>query len=261
MSRFLGPDPQRTIVEVRNADAGWFALSDDVAAFCSDLLIKIRPGTNNGQEVLAAILYRRVLSSFEAVLLLAERGMHTEGLVVRRTMLEALFVLGAIWQQPNLVQTYIENDKHRRRNIYMNLRKSSKSMRAIVPEVTDAELDRQIDELQVLTKHVTYIGVAQFAQAACLHDQYLTDYSILSEAAHHAARDLERQIDVNDDDEIAAIVWGPEQERPFKLLFPAVDNMLMATHVVAELFKLDIKVQFGTLSSRSEELIVQTVGG
>lgn len=140
MNRYLGPDPARMIQQIRERAPEWFTLADDVASFCSDLLPDIEAGVNDGQQVLSAVLFRRGLSAFEAVLLLAERGMHTEGLVRRRSMLEALFVLGAIWRQPDLVRTYVQNDQHRRRDIYKNLRKSSPdSRRGLTAWITDEE--------------------------------------------------------------------------------------------------------------------------
>ncbi len=254
MNRYLGPDPPRMIQQIRERAPGWFMLADDVATFCSDLVPRIAPDINNGQQVLSAVLYRRILSAFEGVLLLAERGMHTEGLVLRRAMLEALFVLGAIWQQPNLVRTYVQNDQHRRRDIYKNLRKTSpESRRQASAWITDEELDKTIGDLTQATKGLNYLSVEQFAQAAKLHDIYLTDYCLLSEAAHHVARDLERQVTVGQNDEIESIIWGPERETPFKLIFPAIDKILMATHVISQIFGLDVKEKFEFFSRRSRQ--------
>ena len=180
--------------------------------------------------------------------------MHTEGLVLRRAMLEALFVLGAIWQQPNLVRTYVQNDQHRRRDIYKNLRKTSpESRRQASAWITDEELDKTIGDLTQATKGLNYLSVEQFAQAAKLHDIYLTDYCLLSEAAHHVARDLERQVTVGQNDEIESIIWGPERETPFKLIFPAIDKILMATHVISQIFGLDVKEKFEFFSRRSRQ--------
>lgn len=258
MSRYLGPDPTGMIERVRSRAPGWFALADNVAHFCSELLSQIKVSSTHGQQVLSAVLFRRTLSTFEGVLLTAERGMHTEGMVLRRSMLEGLFVLGAIWQQPELVRTYVQNDQHRRRDIYKNLLKASpESRRNLAARLTDEELNKEIAELNNATKNVRYLSVEQFSQAARLHDLYLTDYTLLSEAAHHVVRDLERQITVGDDDEIESIIWGPEKEPPFNLLFPAIDQMLKATYVISKIFGLDIKEKFDQFSAQSRQLSEQ----
>lgn len=255
MTRYLGPHPADLIAQVRSRAPGRFALAEDVAQFCGELLERIEPNTDDGQQVLSAVLFARTLTTFEAVLLVVERGMHTEGMVLRRAMLEALFVLGAIWQQPLLVSTYVQNDQHRRRDVYVNLRKTSSDYRKTAGAwISDEELDRNIRELAQATKGIRYLSVEQFSQAAKLHDLYLTDYSLLSEAAHHVARDLERHVVVGVDDKIQSFIWGPGAESPFKLLFPATDQMLMAAHVVARIFQLDIEQHFSAFSAESRRL-------
>lgn len=117
MSRYLGRDPVSMIASIRSRAPDWFALAESVAKFCGELLPQVSANTGDGLQILSAVLFRRALSMFEAVVLAAERGMYTEGLVLRRSMLEGLFVLGAIWQQPELVRTYVQNDQHRRRNM------------------------------------------------------------------------------------------------------------------------------------------------
>jgi hypothetical protein len=118
-------------------------------------------------------------------------------------------------------------------------------------------LDQKIAELTQATKGVRYLSVEQFSQAAKLHDLYLTDYSLLSEAAHHVARDLERQVAVDSYDELSALIWGPEAEPPFKLLFPAIDQMLMAAHVLSKIFVLDINEKLDSFSAQSRRLSEQ----
>jgi hypothetical protein len=246
------------IALIRSRAPGWFSLAEDAAQFCSDLLTDINVDPDNGQQVLGAILFRRTLSTFEAVVLTAERGMHTEGLVLRRSMLEGLFVLGAIWQQPDLVSTYVHNDQHRRRDIYKNLRKTTvESRQRVSAWITDEELDKKINELTQATKGVRYVSIEQFSQAATLHDLYLTDYCLLSEATHHVAKDLERLVTVGQQNEMEAIVWGPESEPASGLLFPAIDQMLMAARAVGKILKLDISEQLKGLYTRFDELSKQ----
>lgn len=240
MRPFLGQEEATAIKQIRARSLGWFELADDVEVFCDGLLPTISLSPENGQEVLSAALYRRVMSAFVAVLLMAERGLHTEGSVVRRAMLEALFVLGAIREQPDLVRTYALNDLYRRKRIYKNLVTRSRDGQSRVSKwITDEELKRQIAALKTATKGLRHMRPKEYAQEAKLDHLYLTDYCILSEAAHHVGKDLERQLLVDSDDNIAAVIWGPEPVPPVKLLRPAIHQMLMATDAVTKLFKLD----------------------
>ena len=112
-------------------------LAEDVAAYVGSLIESLQIPPGNDTLLLAAVLLRRIAGAFEAVIVLAERGMHTEGLSTRRAMLEALFVLGAIHNQPALVETYLKNDDHRRRDIFKRIKKLSPRIRAaLAPERT-----------------------------------------------------------------------------------------------------------------------------
>lgn len=255
MSGFLGKQAHNWISEVRARDPQWFTLAEAVNDFSHKLLLKLEPRKDDGREIISTMLYKRVLSAFQAVVLLGERGMHTEALIQRRGMLEALFVLGAMWRQPAIVNDYIKNDDHRRRDLYKNIKKTSKGAREhLFSWISDAELDEQIRKLEAATKGIRYLSVEAFAQAAQLHGLYLTDYSILSEAAHHVSKDLERQLHLDKNDEIESLIWGPEPEEPFRLMFPTVDNMLLAIHAVAQIFSMDVDDRLKTFSRQLQML-------
>lgn len=261
MNRFLGPQPELAIRQVRDREPEWFKLAESVASYAGDLIYQLRVPRGEQRLLLGAVLYRRVASAFEAVIMLTERGMHTEGLAARRSMLEVLFVLGAICNQAELVDTYLKNDEHRRRDIYKNIKKMSPTIRkSLTPELTPEVVDKHISELTASTKGSTYMGVEQYAQAAKLHDIYLNDYSFLSEAAHHVARDLERQIAVDSDGDVNGFYWGPDPDLPSALLSPAVEHMLMAARATEALFKIGPSERLGSLWRKAEEMFEQHAG-
>jgi len=258
MHRYLGPSPAEAIAAVRQRGLEWFALAEDVADYVGTLIegLQIPPG--NDTLLLAAVLLRRIAGAFEAVIALAERGMHTEGLATRRAMLEALFVLGAIHNQPALVETYLKNDEHRRRDIFKRIKKLSPKIRAaLAPELTPAIVDKSIAELEATAKGTTYLGPEQYAQAAKLHDTYLTDYSFLSEAAHHAAKDLERNVSLGPDGLVNGVYWGPEPDAPAALLSPATEHALVAASAALGMFSLGQPARFVELFQRAEAMFAK----
>lgn len=254
MAGFLRVEAEAWKQQIRERSSGWFELAEATNEFCHRLLLKLEPHKNIGVEVLSAILFKRILCAFQAVVILTERGMFTEAKAQRRSMLEALFVLGGIWQQPELVSIYVRNDQHRRLKVYQNIKKLSKEARERFNVASDDEIEKHIAELSAATKGVQYLSVESFAQAAHLHDLYLSDYSVLSEVSHHVAKDLEQTLELNAHDEIKGLQWGPEDGSPFHLLFPAVDQMVMAAHVAGKLFSIDIEDERDTLSARSRAL-------
>jgi Family of unknown function (DUF5677) len=255
MHRYLGPSPAEAIAAIRQQGAEWFALAEDVAAYVGSMIERLQVPPGNDRLLLAAVLLRRIAAAFEAVIVLAERGMHTEGLAMRRALLEALFVLGAIHNQPALVETYMKNDEHRRRDIFKKIKKLSPKIRAALPpELTPDLVDTKIAELESSAKGTAYLGPEQYAQAAKLYDQYLTDYSFLSEATHHAAKDLERNVSLGPDGLVNGVYWGPEPDAPAALLSPATEHTLVATSAALAMFALGQPTQFTELFHRAESM-------
>ena len=60
----------------------------------------------------------------------AQRGMHTPGIALRRAMLEALFILGAILQRPVLADRFLAADNYR---VLQSIRTSSDCLRMSKP--------------------------------------------------------------------------------------------------------------------------------
>ena len=261
MTRYLGNVPDVAIRQVREREPLCFALVDDIANYAGNLVCHLNVPRGEIGHLLAALLCGRVFSAFEAVIALAERGMYTEGHLVRRSQLEALFVLSAIRQQPALAQTYLENDKHRRRDVYKKIKKLSPKLRSnLEPEFAPDVVDSQVAELESAAKGIPYMGVEGWAQAARLHDLYLTDYTFSSEAAHHVAKDLERHVVLDADGDIEALHWGPEQALPSKLLLRSMDYMLMAADSVRAVFSLGGDVEGPVLRARIDHLYQQPRG-
>lgn len=171
MSEFLGEDAKKWTRSVRSRDPGWFDLAESVNDFCHDLLLSLSPYKTDARQVISSILFKRALSAFQAIVSLGERGMHTEVLIQRRGMLESLFTLVAMWHQPRIITNYLQNDEHRRRDIYKNLKKSSKKSRLRLTKwLSEVELDSLIQQLEASTKGIPYTTVKTITQAAKLYD-------------------------------------------------------------------------------------------
>jgi hypothetical protein len=239
MAGFLGKETEAWIKETRDRAPEWFDLAESINVYCHKVLQSIEPHKDNGQEVLGAILFKRILCEFQAVIILQERGMYTDALIQRRGMLEALFVLGAIYQQPDLITDYVKNDIHRRLKIYKNIKERREmGSETLSKLITNEDIDKNIAELTVASKGLRKLHVKDLAEAAGFYDLYLSDYSMLSEAAHHVSKDLERSVSIGSSDDMEYLIWGPEPGDPYIVLFPTVDQMLMATRIVSNIFNL-----------------------
>lgn len=262
MDRFLGSDPAAVIAHLRSRAREWFAEADAIVEYASSLLLRLDVQTGNIQQLLASLLFQRIIAGFEAVLLLGERGMHTQGLVQRRSMLEALFVLGAIVNDVDYVDRFLAADEVRVLDIYKKIKRLPLSVReALEPEITLSEIEAKITELEGRIGRRKGPSVADYARAAGLETNYLTDYSFSSEAAHSVAKDLERHIQLDADGGVDGMRWGPEDVPVPELLVHAMDYALMACFAVERLFEVGPEAELTGLRARVNKLIESAFAG
>lgn len=262
MERYLGADPTVVIAQLRSRAPEWFAEAEAIVAYASSLLQRLDVHVGEVRELLASLLFQRIVAGFEAVLLLGERGMHTQGLVQRRSILEALFVLGAIVQDAAYVDQFLAADEMRVLDIYKKMKRLPLPIRdALEPEITLPLIEAKITELKGKTSGRKGPSAAEYAKAAGLETYYLTDYSFSSEAAHSVAKDLERHIQLDGEGDIDGMRWGPEDIPVPALFVHAMDYALMACFAVEQLFGNGPTAELEALRMRVNKLIESDVAG
>lgn len=259
MERYLGPDSVAVVAQLRSRAPDWFDHANAVADYAARLLLRLQVHRGNVRELLASLLFQRVAAGFEAVLVLAERGMHTQGLVQRRSILEALFVLGAIWQKPEFVERFLQSDDDRVLEVNKKLKRLPAEIRAALePEITLPLIEAKITEFKGRTGGRKGPTAAEYAKAADLETYHLTDYSLSSEAAHNVAKDLELHIHSDDEGGVVGMNWGPEFAPASELLGHATDYALMGCFAVESAFSIGPTSELKALQQTSNQLIEQS---
>ena len=231
----------------------WNKIAEQVVDFGKSTIQNLNIAGDNGQQVLSAILYRRIVYGLEAIRLLAENELFTEARIQRRGILEALFALGALWQQPDTVVDFVNNDVHRRIKLYTNLKKTSAKFRSHhFKNISTNKIDRIINDLRK-QKSGSYLSLESLSQKAGLHDLYLSDYCVLSSTAHHLAKDLERHIAVDENNNILEFVIEDDATSEADILYPSVDQCLMASYAINEIFNLSLNEIINNLSQAVEK--------
>jgi hypothetical protein len=235
-------------------DKKWIALTEDVLTFGINTINSVSVDSNNGLQVLTSILFRRVVFGLEAVSLLVKHKLLTEARLQRRGMLEALFTLGALWKQPQTVSDFINNDIHRMIKLYKNIKYTSKKFKDFhLGGISKVEIEKILINLKN-KKTGQYLSIKSLSQKAELYDLFLSDYAILSESAHHLAKDLERHVSVDKKNNILGFLVEDETTTAKDILFPAIDHTLMALDAISDIFAINISSDINQFSERVNEL-------
>jgi hypothetical protein len=237
---FLSTEIQQWIQKHRQANQKWFSLSERCSKLGQQILLSMKIDNENLQQILVALWFNRLLSHFQAIILLMERGMLFEAQIILRTLTEVSFSLVAVAENASLAQDFLKDDKVQQLkslNTYMNL---PKHLRTQDQKQHDSIL-KIIENLKCEICKNNYKGLKTeyIAQKANMTDNYNTIYASLCSTVHSRIRDLESHLLLTKDDNIKQLNWGPDVSGLDMVLLSANETFIVSTKRLLQLFKLE----------------------
>ncbi len=234
---FLSPQITDWINKHRAEHSEWFALAEKVNAICQRLMLALEPPIDDEQKVLVALLFSRVLSHFQGVVLLIERGMVAEARSLLRGMLDATFAQVALSKHAELVKEFVDDDMSQRL-------KHVNCIRALPKELkkhhgfSEKELTKLADELkcEIDKRQIKPLRSEYLAQKAEMLTHYNTLFVMLSSSTHSRVRDMVRHLDLGESKEHHQFKWGPDAPNLDELVMPACDCLFVAARAASSLF-------------------------
>ena len=190
-------------------------------------------------ETIGSILYTRVLSTYQAAILLSRRGMKHQVQVLIRCMLEPLFPLVAISNDINFVTSFVLSEEHERLkgiNKLIKFKEKNKDNSGIqeLKELAKAS------KLKIRVDDIKNISIYDCAQKAGLQDYYDTLYSFMSITVHSSPRSLEEAIEMDTEKgSIKELKNEPDLDSYGDHLSVLADCLLKAISAVSIVFKID----------------------
>jgi hypothetical protein len=253
---FLDPEIQRWIQESRRRYPTWFGIAVDVNRFALKVMLGLDVHNRAIGELLLATLYLRILHTFEGTILMAERGMLTQGRMLARSMLEAVFPLVAIAKDPATAGEYVEDHKLQKLKFF---RKAQQLGSGMLEELEDPETKKLAEELkdEVDSLGLKGLRTEDLAKKAGLHNWYLTAYAVLSGTVHSRVGDLEEYLVLGENEQIKEFDWGPRDKGLEKLIMTVAEAMLIAIEHVRAICKIDAGPELTGLRERLNELVTE----
>jgi hypothetical protein len=250
---FLSQEVDRYLNECRSRYAAWFQLVQSINRLGQSLLGEVRMDQDDPQHSIAGLLFVRVLSHAQGAVLLIERCMPTQGEVLCRASLEALFGLLAVAEKADTAMLLVKADRyHRQKLLEAKLRLSD------LPghNDLDAATQRQIAcEIQLIKEDLErdpspQLNTLELAKRADQLALYESAYRLLSLPVHSNLRDLERQLGFNDEGKPTSVGWGPNLDGLDHLLMTVAETLLRAVATMCCLFTLGHEEELKALRDR-----------
>lgn len=207
---------------------------------CHSLIVNNTDIRNrDGQSMLVAALFLRVLQHFQAGILLLSKGLIASGKVAIRAELEAVFAVRAVAANETNMRAFVNDDLHERLQLIKKAREHHdypilQRLREAISDADFVQLKERV-RLANATKKVT---TAELSKQAELHYLYVSAYRILSRAAHSGVRELEAYLITRPDGEVGEIDYAPELDEVRDMLLTACDFILLGSDAVCRQFEI-----------------------
>lgn len=241
-SGFLSTEILKHVRMTRDKHVKWFNLCQDVNYFSHRVMFELKLHNEDPQEILVAVLFVKCMETFEAIILLIERGMVLQSKMLARCLLEALFKLGGLAKCPDLVPDYILSDELQRKKLLEKAKNCSFNPFGHSKNINYEQLLKDLKN-EVKEKNIREITVKEFAEKAGLYDWYLTGYALLSDSIHSTPRDLQYYLNANAKQEIISLKWGPGSEGLDDILHMGINSLLLSIIAVVQFFKLNSNLE------------------
>lgn len=227
-----------------------FIVCNDLNQLAHTTLSELRIHSEDHQKIIASSLFVRLLSQYQSVIILIERGMINEVKIILRAMLDGIFVLVAVAKDEKYMKYYINDDDDIEKRIAF-LKRFSENIDNhfddIQKQLTEENISEQLKELKAERKHLELnelklkgmVSTKKWAEFAQMEELYYRLYSQFNYSVHGLSRELEQYITAKDDGEVTGMNWGPDVEGIDIVLTTTADFLCRVLSSINNLFGLN----------------------
>lgn len=188
---FLGSELDSACEAIVEANADWFSLAKNTNLLTMRIvqaaLDKVH-ATSWSAEAIAVRLLLRAAGVYQGALLMAQRGMHVEGRIMARSLLEVSFSVGALTSvQEKYIQMLKDDHLKSRRNRFQTLQNQGHAK-------SPAERKALQEAIESLSKSLELISPKILASMSPLEFQYYAYQCLSDESSHVSASSLEHHV-------------------------------------------------------------------
>lgn len=244
---FLGKEIKEWIDKHRSDNEEWFNVCLDLNKYCHYILDKISSESKNEQKFIVASLYVRILSFYQSSIILSERGLFNESMIILRSILEAMFILCAVVKNEEVIKEYKEESSRKKCITQENILKNSDG---IFEEIltSDEHKDKLFNSLKKLKRFrksfdnnnktkSTYDSFMKYCAKEADLIRFYPYYMGYNSIIHSSYFELNQYWQTNSKG-INELRWGPSVEGISCLLFTAFVLMLETLRSTHKLFSL-----------------------
>lgn len=243
---FLSSELEKVVARIQLAHAKSFDFAWRLNELAHQALFGTKADPQHLQQLLLVTLEHRALTSYQGVVLLAERGLPSEAQVVLRTLLEVTFRIVAIAKNEDVGRAYVLEDQLHRRKFINKYKLLDEELRTEVSEAVLNDLKAAIDQ-KINDQEIKELKIQWFAKRAGLESFYNSAYAVLSESVHVNSRSLQSALSLDDDDNLVALDYGPNDRDLDDHIYTAAEALFLSLRAVYSVIDTDYASQIEQL--------------
>jgi len=259
---FLSSQSEQNAEKFCGTPDDWVRCFLDVNECAQRAFYAIKLSDRDYRRILAYSVFYRLLTAYQSVFLLTQRGIDIESKVLLRTMTEALLVLKATVKVEDFASRYIRSDEDSRRRLL------EKAMRVTEENLQRGEklfvspigVEQMRTELEALQAQRRANALApemkkeQIAREAGLENVYNMHFAFFSMFTHLTPTGMRQLFEVNQNGRVTGFKCGAYYDDTYANLRVAMVFMLSALSAVDEFFILGISKDISEIEKRLESL-------
>ena len=253
---FLGADAEEFANQIRERQKTLLALCRDINQLAEKIKFEFNIHSDNGQEVVCACLFVRIIEGAQAATILVERGLDTDAQVVIRGVFEALALLKICSTDEEFCRKYITYSDVIRLSTFEKSRKPGRD--GVWKEIASYATDEMIESLEKKiasrgfsrNKIKNEFKVKEILNKAQMADMYDSFYAVLCDYVHTNSSSLNKYIEINEDGEMVQFNHGPCEENARVNLSAIGEFLIIAVGVAGNLFDVDRDEELKELHAR-----------
>jgi hypothetical protein len=207
---FLSPDNESFIDEYRRKYRDWFDLIYRVNCYgqtiMADAELKVTEKGAADPKLIALLLLVRTLSNYQAVVLLAERGMVVEARTLARSCYENVYCMAALQQDGEaFVKRMVDDDAVSRKKMANALLRRAGALEQAGAGAAE-RLEGNVANIDARAPDAVRLVLEQAAEKAGVGDLYLFYRQLSWDSAHPTVQALSRYFS----GDRHQLWWGPE---------------------------------------------------
>lgn len=212
-------------------ESGYYIACKDLNKLGQSILNHCRIHPDDEKEVYLTLHFQRMLSHFQSMIIMSERGMTHQAEVMTRCVLELLFNLAAYHQNADLLDAMIVGNDNQRRDVLVKLLNEQQQ--------TSTFTENEIQHLKTVINSADEIDrgdihVFMKAELAGLLNEYRTTYQLLSESVHSTLHSLQADLEIDEhfDSIIGINTRADHQDRLSTLMLTTADYLVSGIEII-----------------------------